>query len=83
MFMSESLHSCPDVQNPSPTNPYILQMNGNVIKKSQMINQLSAHKGKKVAARFFSKRFVSPVRTSLRQQKTDQLNKLLFTQPLD
>lgn len=50
MFMSESLHSCSGVQNPNATNPYILQMNGNITKKSEMVNQLSAKKGKKAAA---------------------------------
>ncbi|XP_023261847.1 putative protein FAM47D [Seriola lalandi dorsalis] len=51
-----------DVQSPSPGNPYILQMNGNGIKKGQKVkvNQLSNHEDMKVATKLFSRWFVSP-----------------------
>ncbi|XP_018522660.1 uncharacterized protein zgc:158260 [Lates calcarifer] len=52
----------PDVQNPSPRNPYILQMNGNGIKKCLKVkaNQLSNREDTKTAAKLFSRWFVSP-----------------------
>ncbi|XP_071339702.1 protein FAM47E isoform X2 [Trachinotus anak] len=52
----------PDVQNPSPGNPYILQMHGNGLKKGQKIkaNQLSKHDDMKTATKVFSKWFVFP-----------------------
>ncbi|GAA6218688.1 protein FAM47E-like [Lates japonicus] len=51
-----------DVQNPSPRNPYILQMNRNGIKKCQKVkaNQLSNREDTKAATKLFSRWFVSP-----------------------
>ncbi|XP_070821186.1 protein FAM47B [Chaetodon trifascialis] len=52
----------PSVQSPNPRNPFILQMNGNGIKKGRMVkvHQLSAHEDRKAAAKLFSKWFASP-----------------------
>ncbi|XP_051278781.1 uncharacterized protein zgc:158260 isoform X2 [Dicentrarchus labrax] len=58
----EKHNKIPNDQTPTPRNPYILQMNANGIKKGQTIkvNQLSAHKDMKEAAKLFSKWFASP-----------------------
>ncbi|XP_044051331.1 uncharacterized protein zgc:158260 isoform X2 [Siniperca chuatsi] len=59
-----------DVQNPTPRNPYVLQMNGNGIKKGRTVkvNQLSTNEDMKVASKLFSKWFASPVRARRRDQ---------------
>lgn len=59
-------YSSLDVQNPTPRNPFILQMNGNGIKKGQRVkvNQLSTQGDVKVAAKLFSKWFATPVRAN-------------------
>ncbi|KAE8291966.1 hypothetical protein D5F01_LYC09329 [Larimichthys crocea] len=53
---------CPVVQSSTPRNPYILQMNGNGIKKGQTskVNPQSTHKNMKVVTKLFSKWFAFP-----------------------
>lgn len=58
------LYSSLKVQDPTPRNPYILQMNANGMKKDQKVkvNQPRSNDDMKVAAKLFSKWFASPVR---------------------